>query len=152
MRILQTAAAKCVYADGMASADDQRPPRGLRRLALLVTGSIALGLGVLGAILPLLPATPFVLLAAACFAGAWPAMHRRLAESRLFGPMVRAGPGGRFLPRRTKAVAIAFTLVSIGTTVLLVAEAAWLRWTLAGIALGVTLFLLWMPSAPRACE
>ena len=128
---------------------DRRPPRGLRRLLLIATGCVALALGVLGVVLPLLPATPFILLAAACFAGAWPAMHRRLAASRLFGPMVRSGPGGRYIPPRTKAGAIAFTLLSIGATVLFAVEVLWLRLVLGGIALGVTAFLLWMPSAPR---
>lgn len=118
-------------------------------MILLLTGCVSLALGVLGIVLPLLPATPFVLLAAACFAGAWPAMHRRLADSRIFGPMVRAGPGGRYIPRRTKAVAIAFTLLSIGATVLFAVRAPWLRIVLGVIALGVTAFLLWMPSAPR---
>ena len=130
-------------------SDPPRHPRGLRRVLLVVTGCLALALGVLGVVLPLLPATPFVLLAAACFAGAWPAMHRRLAESRLFGPMVRAGPGGRYIPPRTKALAIAFAWVSIGATIVFALEALWLRLVLAGIAVGVTAFLLWMPSAPR---
>ena len=85
------------------------PPSGLRRVVLVVTGVVALALGVLGVALPLLPATPFVLLAAACFAGAWPTMHARLTRSRLFGPMLRAGPGERYLPldyaERARAVA-----------------------------------------------
>lgn len=122
----------------------------LRRTFLIATGTLSLALGIVGVVLPLLPTTPFVILAAACYAGAWPAMHRRLAESKTFGPMIEAGPGGRYIPPRTKVGAIAFTLVSIGATVIFVAEAWWLRAALVTIALGVTGFLLWMPSAPRA--
>ncbi len=125
------------------------PPRGLRRLFLIATGCVALALGVAGILLPLLPTTPFILLAAACFAGAWPAMHRRLAASRLFGPMLEAGPGGRYIPPRTKAGAIAFTLLSFGATIAFAVQAPWLRLLLGALALGVTGFLLWMPSAPR---
>lgn len=125
------------------------PPRGLRRAFLIATGILSMILGGIGIVLPLLPTTPFILLAALCFAGAWPAMHRRLAESRAFGPMLRTDEGGRYIPRRTKAYAIAFTLVSIGATVLFAVEALWLRIVLGTIALGVTGFLLWMPSAPR---
>lgn len=121
----------------------------MRRGFLIATGCLALVLGVLGIVLPLLPTTPFVILAAACFAGAWPAMHRRLVESRLFGPMLEAGPGGRFIPVRTKVGAIAFTLVSIGATIVFAIEAPWLRILLALLALGITAFLLWMPSRPQ---
>ena len=133
----------------MANQPDPPRPHGLRRAFLVATGCVALALGVLGVVLPLLPATPFILLAAACFAGAWPAMHRRLAQSTLFGPMVRSEPGGRYIPPATKAYAIVFTLLSIGVTVVFVADALWLRLVLAAIALGVTGFLLWMPSRPR---
>jgi uncharacterized membrane protein YbaN (DUF454 family) len=125
-------------------------PHGLRRLFLLVTGCVALVLGLVGVILPLLPTTPFILLAAACFAGAWPAMHRRLAGSRLFGPMLQSEPGARHIPVATKIYAIAFTWLSIGATILFAVEALWLRCVLGAVALGVTGFLLWMPSRPRS--
>ncbi|MDF1700692.1 MAG: YbaN family protein [Planctomycetota bacterium] len=132
----------------MAHPPDQ--PRGApQRIFLLITGCLSLALGLVGAVLPLLPTTPFVILAAACFASAWPAMHRRMAESRLLGPIVRSHPGGRFIPPRTKIGAILFTLGSIGATIVFAVEAPWLRLTLAALALGVTAFLLWMPSAPR---
>jgi uncharacterized membrane protein YbaN (DUF454 family) len=107
-------------------------------------------LGGIGIVLPLLPTTPFILLAAVCFASAWPAMHQRLANSRAFGPMIRKDEGGRYIPVRTKIVAISFTLVSIGVTTLFAVHALWLRVVLGIIALGVTGFLLWMPSRPRS--
>lgn len=134
----------------MGEVPTPSPARPLRRAALLVTGCVALVLGTLGVVLPLLPATPFVLLAGACFAGAWPRLHQRLAQSPLFGPMLRAGPGARYLPRRTQVAAIAFTWVSIGASIVFVARAPWLRILLGAIALGVTAFLLWMPTRPAA--
>ena len=124
-------------------------PRGWRRALLIATGCLSMVLGGIGIVLPLLPTTPFILLAALCFAGAWPSMHDRLARSRAFGPMLRKEDGGRYIPPRTKAYAIAFTLLSIGATILFAVHVLWLRILLAGIALGVTGFLLWMPSSPR---
>lgn len=130
------------------SAAPPPPPSGLRRVVLVVTGVVALALGVLGVALPLLPATPFVLLAAACFAGAWPTMHARLTQSRLFGPMLRAAPGERYLPRATKYGVLVFAWLSIGATALFVAHAAWLRALLGILVLVLTWVLGRMPTQP----
>ena len=99
----------------------------MKRVILLITGCVALTLGGLGVILPLLPATPFVLLGAACFASTWPAMHRRLSANAHFGPMLRPGPGARYIPRRTQIGAIAFTLISMGATIFFVVKVLWLK-------------------------
>lgn len=69
-------------------------------------GGVALALGVLGVFLPGLPTTPFVLLAAACFARASPRVHGWLLGHRLFGPLVRDWQRHRSLTWRTKAVAL----------------------------------------------
>ena len=70
----------------MPSPEDT--PRAVRWL-LWLAGTVALGLGIVGVVLPGLPTTPFVLLAAACYAKASPRLHRWLRAHRLFGPMVR---------------------------------------------------------------
>lgn len=129
--------------------DPARTPGTVKRVLLVAVGLLALGLGILGVVLPVLPTAPLILAASACFAGAWPRMHDRLGQSRLFGPMIRAGPGGRFLPRRTKIGVIGFLWVSIGATTVFAVEALWLRLLLVAIALTVTTVLLRMPSGPR---
>ncbi len=58
------------------------------RLAWLAVGLTALALGALGVALPLLPTTPFVLLAAFAFARSSTRMHRWLHEHRIFGPLI----------------------------------------------------------------
>ena len=140
-----------VYFPAMAAQPSPSPsgPRGMKRVFLLVMGCVALTLGGLGVILPLVPATPFILLGAACFAGSWPAMHRRLLANKHFGPMLQKGPGARYIPRRTQLSAVAFTLVSVGATIFFAVKVLWLKILLGAIALGVSAFLLWMPSRPR---
>lgn len=76
------------------------------RWLLWAAGSLALGLGLLGVVLPGLPTTPFVLLAAACYAKASPRLHAWLLNHRLLGPMLRDWEHHRSLTRRTKTVAV----------------------------------------------
>ena len=77
----------------------------LHRWVLTVCGLLALALAVLGVLLPGLPTTPFVLLAAACFAKASPRMHHWLLNQRHLGPMVRDWEAHRSLPLRIKWLA-----------------------------------------------
>lgn len=85
-------------------------PQGLRRALLATAGVIALGLGLLGVVLPGLPTTPFVLLAAACFARASPRLHRWLTRHRFLGPVVRDWEAHRSLPLRVKWIATTMML------------------------------------------
>ncbi|RKF14857.1 DUF454 domain-containing protein [Roseovarius spongiae] len=86
--------------------------RYLARLFWRVAGFVALGLGALGAILPLLPTTPFVILAAFCFARGAPALHARLLKSRLFGPALRDWQASGAIAPRYKVLAIAMMLAA----------------------------------------
>ncbi len=88
-------------------------PRALRWL-LWLAGTVSLGLGIVGVVLPGLPTTPFVLLAAACYAKASPRLHAWLRAHRLFGPMVRDWEAHRSLTRRTKRIAQGTMLVMVG--------------------------------------
>ena len=68
--------------DHLASADVSR----LVRALLIAAGTLCVALAALGAVLPLLPTVPFLLLAAACYARASERFYRRLLASRTFGP------------------------------------------------------------------
>ncbi|MEM6709691.1 MAG: YbaN family protein [Pseudomonadota bacterium] len=72
------------------------------RALYLIGGWLCLGLGFLGALLPLLPTTPFVLLAAYCFARSSPTWHRWLLTHRLFGPLILDWQTHRALRRGAK--------------------------------------------------
>ena len=72
----------------------------------LVLGFLSLGLGAAGAVLPLLPTTPFILLAAFCFGKSSPRFHAWLIGHRLFGPMIADWRERRAIRPRAKATAI----------------------------------------------
>lgn len=82
---------------------------------LWLIGAIALVLGIIGAVLPVMPTTPFILITAACWGKASPRFHRWLYHHRFFGPMVRNWEEKRAIPRRAKYLAWSMmTLSSIG--------------------------------------
>ena len=133
----------------MAAAPQSPHPAPVMRLLLFIGGSLALAAGVLGAFLPLLPTTPFVLLAAGCYSRGYSPAHRWLRENRYFGPICRSGQEGRYLPPRAKAIALTLTTLSFGATILFAVNAWWLRGLLLGVGAAVLIWLVRMPTVPR---
>ncbi|GAB3378297.1 YbaN family protein [Spongiibacter taiwanensis] len=80
-------------------------------LLMRVFGALFLLLATLGVVLPLLPTTPFLLLAAACFARGSERWHQWLLSSRLFGPFLSRWESQRCVNCRTKWVALGSMLV-----------------------------------------
>lgn len=97
-----------------------RPPRpqrsGVVRGLLWLAGSVSLGLAVLGVLLPGLPTTPFLLLAAACYTQASPCLHAWMLNHRWIGPTLRDWERDRSLTRRSKAVALLSMALMVGVS------------------------------------
>ncbi|MCB1699791.1 MAG: YbaN family protein [Halioglobus sp.] len=85
-------------------------------------GLFFLALGIAGVALPILPSTPFILLAAWFFARSSERWHRRLLDSELFGPMIRNWERERCISCRTKAVALVSMLIGGGASILFALE------------------------------
>lgn len=100
-------------------------------------------------ILPILPATPFLLLAAWFFARSSPRLQRWLHENRLFGRYLRDWAEGRGLPWTWKAGTVALIWGSVAFSATFIARATWLRALLAAIALGVTWYIVRLPTRRR---
>src|SRR5690554_5947637 len=91
-----------------------------KHIALIVAGGLSLALGGIGIILPLLPTTPFVLLAAACFSIASPRMAKRLEESKVFGSYLRHWRTNEGVPLKTKVRAIIWLWLGLGISAAIV--------------------------------
>ena len=121
-----------------------RPVRAL----FAVLGTLFLALGAVGVVIPVLPTTPFVLLAAACYLRASGRLHGRLLRSRTFGPTIVAWQEHGAIPPRAKAIAIALIALTFGVSVLFVVEPPLMRAGLAALGIVLVAWLALRPVPP----
>ncbi len=86
----------------------------MKRMLYLILGCLGLGLGALGAVLPLLPTVPFLLLAACCFARSSRRLHRWFTGTRLYRENLESYVQGRGMTRAAK-VRIMVTVTALMT-------------------------------------
>ena len=136
----------------MSSAPTPTPPHlpTRARWAWLTGGWLALGLGTVGIFLPVIPTTPFILVAAWCFSKGSERMHRWLLEHRRFGPMVRDWENHGVIRMRAKVLATAMMVPLVGYMVLFTDAPTWTKVVTVALAL-VGLGFIWSkPSRPAA--
>lgn len=114
----------------------------IRRGLLTALGFIAVGLGVVGAFLPVLPTVPFLLLASWCFWKSSPRYHTWLLNHKRFGPVIRDFQQDKAISKRIKIRVVSLLWLSILATVVFAAKTWWLRGILLIIAVGVTIHIL----------
>jgi uncharacterized membrane protein YbaN (DUF454 family) len=122
--------------------DPHNVARSVRRGLLIVAGTASAGLGVVGIAVPILPTTPFLLLAAACYVRGSERMYNGLLNNRILGEYIRSYREGRGLPARIKVLTICLLWITIGYSTVFVVDAVWIRTILLIIAAGVTIHLL----------
>jgi uncharacterized membrane protein YbaN (DUF454 family) len=120
----------------------ERSSRKRFRRLFVAAGLVFVGLGVVGAFLPLLPTTPFLLLAAACFARSSERFYNWLVNNKWFGVYVRDYREGRRIPVRIKVVTIGALWVAIGLSGAFAVSNLIVRIVLLVIAAGVTAHIL----------
>lgn len=122
------------------------PAPSARRLLLLAAGWLAVGLAGLGAVLPLLPTTPFVLLAAAAFARSSPRFHAWLLRNRVFGPVLRDWREQRSIPRTAQLHGIGLIVLTVGSSATFAVEGLWSRVLLLLLGVALVVFLWRLPT------
>ena len=116
----------------------------LRRQLLLVAGTISTAIGVLGIFVPILPTTPFLLLAAACYMRSSERFYRWLINNRLLGTYIRNYTEGRGMPLRTKFFTVLLLWIAIGISVCIGTQNLVVRIVLVLVAIGVTLHIIYI--------
>jgi uncharacterized membrane protein YbaN (DUF454 family) len=102
-----------------------QPPAGRARILYLALGWSCVIVGLIGAFLPLLPTTIFMLIAAWAFARSSPRWHTWLREHARFGEAVRAWEEHHAMPRRAKRIAFVALAASYALTAYLFGPASW---------------------------
>ncbi len=118
---------------------EQRNP--VIRFALLVVGWLSVVLGVIGIFLPVLPTTPFLLLAAACFMRSSKRFYLWLVNHRRLGPWIVDYLQGEGIPLKAKVYAISLMWLSIGASSYLV-PLFWARAFMLTSAVLVSVYIL----------
>ncbi len=117
-------------------------PDKLKRRVFVIAGTSALVLGVVGIIFPVLPTTPFLLLAAICYMRGSQRLYNALLRNRFVGNYVRNYLEGRGMSLTNKIWTISFLWIAILCTAFLVTESLVIRIILAIVLLGVTVHIL----------
>jgi uncharacterized membrane protein YbaN (DUF454 family) len=117
------------------------------RALLMVAGTICLGLGAIGIFLPVLPTTPFLLLAAGCYLRSSERLHKWLLSNRWFGEYIKNYQAGRGIPMKTKIIALSMLWGTIlYSTFFIVDQILIAQIALLLIATGVSVHLIRIPT------
>ena len=120
--------------------------RPFRRAALLVCGTLSLGLGIIGIFVPLLPTTCFLLIAAWCYARSSSRLYDRLMHARWIGGYLRRYRDERAIPVHVRVASIVMMWITIGYSVFVFPNLL-IRGALLLTALAVTWHLYRLPAA-----
>jgi len=118
------------------------------KTVLKVIGSIAIVLAILGIFLPLLPTTPFLLLASACFARSSERAHRWLLNNPLFGAYLRDIEQNHGIPLKGKIVILIALWLSLAFSISLF-DSRWVISLLALTGIAVTVWILQMKTLSK---
>lgn len=113
---------------------------------LITIGWISVVLGVLGIFLPVLPTTPFLLLAAACFVRSSPRFYQWLVQHPKLGGYIIHYLNGEGIPKRAKFIAISMIWVTMGFSAWLVIPIFWVKILMFSIGLAVSIYIIRQPN------
>ena len=114
----------------------------LKRRLLISAGTFFTGVGILGIVVPILPTTPFLLLAAACFVRSSQSFYNWLLNNRLLGIYISSYVQGKGMPRRVKVFTIVLLWTTIGLSMWLATQDVVIRVILVLVAVGVTIHII----------
>ena len=122
------------------------------RLLFLFGGTISFSLGFIGIFLPLLPTTPFILLAAYCFSKGSPQLHLWLLRSKPFGELIRNWENYGVIRPRAKALSVILLVGTLSYPLLFLNLGLVVKTSASLVAISVIAFILSRPSSRLESE
>lgn len=116
--------------------------RNWTRPLLIIAGTLFVGLGIIGILMPVLPTTPFLLLAAACYARSSQRFYHGLLNNKWFGNYIKNYIQRKGVPLKIKVLAITWLWITIGFSVVFAVEVFLVKLILIVIAIGVSIHIL----------
>jgi hypothetical protein len=113
----------------------------LRKHLLVILGWFFTLLGFIGVILPILPTTPFLIVALVCFSKSSPRFHRMLLNNRWFGPPLKQWEEKKTLSRKTKYKAFFLVMMTFSISIAILDDHIQLQLSLVGLAIILLLFI-----------
>jgi uncharacterized membrane protein YbaN (DUF454 family) len=110
----------------------------VKRRLLIGAGTLSTGLGIIGIFVPILPTTPFLLLAAACYMRSSERFYRWLINNRIFGAYVRNYIEGKGMPVKIKMFTILLLWLTSALSIVFGVQNIVIKIVLICIAVGVT--------------
>ncbi|RLT90016.1 MULTISPECIES: YbaN family protein [unclassified Ketobacter] len=126
--------------------DEHKPINIVLRYSLIFIGWASVVLGVVGIFLPLLPTTPFLLLAASCFAKSSKRFHDWLLNQPQLGPYLHLYLDGKGIPVKAKVYILIILWCTISTSAYFFVNPIPLKFLLLGIAAAVSIHIIRMPT------
>lgn len=124
-------------------------PEKLKKGLLIFAGTAFTVIGIIGIFVPILPTTPFLLLAAACYLRSSRRLYNWLLGNRFFGAYVRNYLHGRGMPQKVKIVTILLLWITITCSIIFAVQALVIWVILFIIAIGVSVHIMLIKTTPK---
>ena len=115
--------------------------RSVKKYLLILAGSISLVLGIIGIVIPVLPTTPFLLLASFCYLRSSKRLYDWMLNNRFFGPYIYNYLTYRAIKRSVKVVTLILLWLALAVSIVLVSN-VYLRIFLVAVGVGVSIHVL----------
>lgn len=120
----------------------------IKKIFLMITGSLSLGIGIIGIALPVLPTTPFLLLALACYLRSSKKLYFLIISNKYLGTYVKDYVSGNGIPLKMKKRAIFFLWMTMGFSTVFIVKDILVRIILVTIASMVSIYI-WTRKSPE---
>tara|TARA_Y100000590_G_scaffold62422_1_gene66751 strand:+ start:6090 stop:6506 length:417 start_codon:yes stop_codon:yes gene_type:complete len=114
----------------------------LKKILWISLGLFFVGLGAIGVVVPGLPTTPFLILAAACFIRSSQKLYDWLIQNKTFGPYLKDYREGKGIPKKAKILAVCMIILFVSYSVFFAIENIALKVTVGILGLTGLLYVL----------